>query len=148
MGFFDQLAGMGKQLFADAEREFGRITGRETFNRVCQAAFLIARADGSFDPSEKAMLQKVIASKLPHFKAADILKAIDDAAAELEFTVEGGVQMLLANIGKARGTDDAALIMLVALAIGAADGNFDDDEKKVAGQIADTLGVDRGKYGL
>jgi tellurite resistance protein TerB len=148
MGFFDKLASAFKEGFADLEREFARVTSRPTFERVCQAAFLIARADGSFDPFEKAMLQKVIAAKLPHFKAAEIADAIVSAEAELAFTVEGGIAMLLANITKARGTDDAPLIMLVAVAIGAADGEFDDTEKGVARQIAAALGLDPAVYNL
>lgn len=148
MGFFDRLADAGKALLADAERMAGRITGGATFQRVCNAAFLIARADGSFDGSEKAMLQKVIAAKLPHFKAADIVAAIDRAEGELAFSIEGGVQMLLAEIGKAKGTDEAPLIMLVALAIAGADGNFDDSEKAVARELCDVLGLDRARYHL
>jgi len=148
MGFFDRMAEAGKSLLADVERATGRITGRETLNRVCQAAFLIARADGTFDPSEKAMLQRLVAAKLPQFTGADISAAIDAATAELEFSVDGGIQMLLASIAKAKGTDQAPLIMLVAVAIAAADGDFDDAEKAVARQIAAVLGVDPSGYGL
>lgn len=148
MGFFDKLSALGKDLFADAERAFRHVTTRKEFAQVCQAAFLIARADGSFDPSEKAMLQKLIAAKLPQFGPRDILEAINDAEATLAFSVDAGVQMLLANIGAAKGTETAQLIMLVALAIAGADGNFDDDEKRVAREIATVLGLEPGKFGL
>lgn len=148
MGILDKLAAAGKNILADAERQFGRVSDRATFERVCQAAFLIARADGSFGTAEKSTLQRVISAKLPHFKAADILAALTAAEGELAFTAEGGTQMLLANIAKAGGTDQAPLIMMVAVAIGAADGDFDADEKAVARKIADALAVEPGCYGL
>lgn len=148
MGFLDRFAAAIRGAADDLDREFARVTERGTFQRVCQAAFLIARADGSFDPTEKTVLQKVIAAKLPHFRAADIATAIEQAEEELAFTVEGGIGMLLTNIGRAKGADAAPLIMLVAVAIGAADGTFDEDEKRVARQICVALGLDPASYQL
>jgi tellurite resistance protein TerB len=148
MGFLDRLSALGKNFLADAEREFARVTSRHTFERVCQAAFLIARADGTFDDAEKAMLVKVIGTKLPHYGPKDIACAVDAAASELAFSAVAGIAMLLNNIGKAKGSDEAALIMLVALAIAGADGDFSDTEKAMARGIADALGLDPKKYEL
>lgn len=148
MGFFDQLKGAGRALFDDLDKTFGKVTTVHAFTRVCQAAYLIARADGTIDNSEKATLQKVIAKKFPHFKGADIAKAIADADDELSFTVDGGVQMLLGNIAKSAGTDEAAVIMVAVLAVANADGNFDDSEKAMAKQIASRLGLTPSDYGL
>lgn len=148
MSFLDRLADIGKNFLADAEREFARVSTRTTFERVCQAAFLIARADGSFDASEKAMLQKVVSSKLPHFKGTDIAAAINAAEDELLFSDVAGIATLLANIGHAKGSSDAQLIMTVALAIANADGLFDEDEQKMAARIAAALGLAPAEYGL
>jgi len=148
MSFLDRLADIGKNFLADAEREFARVSTRTTFERVCQAAYLIARADGSFDGSEKAMLQQVITTKLPHFKGADIKTAIDAAEGELLFSDVAGVATLLANIGQAKGSRDARLIMTVTLAIANADGTFDEAEQKMAARIATALGIAPAEYGL
>jgi tellurite resistance protein TerB len=148
MPFMDQLRGLAATIFSDAERAFGRVTSGPVFERVVQAAFLIARADGSIDDSEKAALQGVIASKLPHFKAPDIMAAIAKAEGELAFSEVGGIQSLLANIAKSAGTDSAPLIMVVVLAVANADGDFAESEKVVARQIATRLGLNPSDYGL
>lgn len=148
MSIFDRIIKIGNDLIGEAEKEFSRLVDKGSFDRACQAAFLIARADGMFDDKEKAALQKILSSKLPNFKAADILAAIQRAQEELIFTVEGGIGSLLSNIARSKGTDDAALIMLVAVAIGAADGDFDDAEKAMARRIADALGIPHSQYGL
>lgn len=148
MGFMDNLRGLGRSLFDDVEKTLGRVTSHASFTRVVQAAYLIAMADGSISNEEKGVLQKVLARKFPHFKTVDIVKAIDEAAGELAFTVEGGTQVLLTSIAKAAGTDEAPLIMVAVLAVANADGDFDDKERAVAKTIAGRLGLTPQDYAL
>ncbi len=148
MNFMSNLRGLGKSLFDDVEKTLGRVTSQGAFIRVVQASYLIARADGTVADAEKAALQKVLAKKFPHFKAADIIKAIADTDEEFAFTVEGGIGVVMANIAKAANTDEAPVIMVAVLAVANADGEFDEAEKLVARKIADRLGLTAGDYGL
>jgi len=138
--FFDDVRASGSTLFA-------RIKDKDTFRRVVYAGFLIARADGNFDANEKSALARLIHKDLSQFKIDDITAALDKAAETIEFDTTLGKQEILADIAKAK--DDAAeLIMRTAVYIGGADGNFDDDEKVVAREICQRLGLNAADYGL
>ncbi len=140
-----------KQMISDvssqAESLFSKIKDKNTFRRVVYASFLIARADGNFDADEKKALGELISKDFPQFKLTDILDVLSKAKEKLDFNVDFGVREILEDIGKARG-DDAALIVRTACYIGAADGDFDDDEKKVAKRICEQMGLSPDAYGL
>lgn len=148
MGFFDALKGAVSSIAADAERALNRSFGKATFERVVQAGYLIAAADGNVDDSEKVTLGKVIQRKLPQFKPSDVAKAIEAAADECALSAVAGKMALKENISKAAGTDDAKTIMLCVLAVADADGEFADSEKKVAREICQSLGLRAADYGL
>ncbi len=148
MGLFGSIMKAGGSLLASAESALAKITTADTLNRVCQAAFLIANADDNFEDSEKQMLQKVVARKLPHFKNAEIANAIDAAVDECAFSKVAGKLNLMENIAQARGTDDAKLIMLAVLAVANADGDFSKVEMDIAREICSKLGLRTSEYGL
>ncbi len=131
----------------DAETLFARVTDKKTFTRVVCASLLIARADGNFDSDEKAALAKIIAKDFPQFKLADIIVVLDEAGSKIEFDETMGVSELMDEIAKASGSD-AELIVRTACFIGAADGDFDADEQKVATKICKRMGLSPAAYGL
>lgn len=134
--------------FADQSATmFARVTNKKTFDRVVFASFLIARADGNFDASEKTGLAKVINKDFPQFKLTDIIDTLGVADAKIAFDETLGELELIDEIKKASG-EDAELIVRTACFIGAADGDFDDDEKAVASKIASALGLSPAAYGL
>ena len=138
--FIDGVAG-------EAETLFARITDKNTFKRVVYAAFLIARADGVFDSSEKTALANLIAKDFPQFKLTDILEVLNEANAKIDFDVTMGVMEIMDEISKASGSD-AELIVRTACFIGAADGDFDADERKVAKQLCERMSLSASAYGL
>ena len=138
--FLDDVRKSGETLFA-------RVKDADTFRRVVSGAFLIARADGVFDASEKSALAKLIAKDLSQFKIDDITAALDKAMAKIEFDAGLGKLELLDDIAKARG-ESAELVMRTCCYIGAADGKFDENEKAVAREICARLGLQPSNYGL
>lgn len=130
-----------------AETMFARITDKNTFKRVVYAAFLIARADGNFDSDEKSALAKIIAKDFPQFKLTDILEVLTEATAKIDFDVTMGTMEIMDEIAKASGSD-AELIVRTACFIGAADGDFDADERNVAKQLCIRMGLTASTYGL
>jgi tellurite resistance protein TerB len=141
--FKKMLGGVAYQ----AETFFAQIKDKHTFRRVVYASFLIARADGVFDADEKKALGDLIAKDFPQFKLADILKVLSEANKKIEFDESFGVMELLEEIGKAK-DEEAALIVRTACYIGAADGSFDPDERQVAKQICEKMGLSVITYGL
>ncbi len=144
---FGSLKSMLDDARTKGDTLFGRIKDRATFRRTVYACYLIGRADGNFDASERQAIGALIQQKLPHFKLADIMSEIDAAEAKLGFDVTMGTQELMAEIGKATG-DSAELVIQAACFIGAADGEFDEAEKRVAKQLAERMNLQPSHYGL
>lgn len=138
--FIDDIAGEGEKLFS-------RVKDKSLFRRVVSASYLIARADGDFDSDEKSALASIVSKKLPQFSIGDILKVLGDCEEKVSFDTTMGVMEIMDDIGGASG-EDAAMIMRISCFIGASDGDFDDDEKKVAGDMAKRMGIDPAGYGL
>lgn len=143
----DRFTSWLEKAVGDAETLFARITDKKQFARVVTASYLIARADGDFDASEKSALCKLVNQKLPQFKMDDILGVLDSCEEKMSFDETMGTQELMHDISKASDSD-AAQIMQAACFIGAADGDFDDDEKDVARRLAATMNVKCEAYGL
>lgn len=120
------------------------------------AAALVTVADGTIDKEEKTKtlnfvrsleaLQvfdlEEVASKFK--KQIDAVDPSDDAedADMAEITA-------MSKIGKLRGKDEQGrMVVRLAIMIGGADGDFDEDEKKVASKIAKELGIDPTEFDL
>lgn len=144
---FGSLKAMLDDARSKGDTLFGRIKDRATFRRTVYACYLIGRADGNFDTTERQAIGALIQQKLPQFKLEDIMKEIEAADAKLAFDETMGAQELMAEIGKATG-DAAELVVQAACYIGAADGEFDDAEKTVARQIAERMNLNPANYGL
>jgi len=133
---------------ADAEKALSRVSDKPTFLRTVKASYLVALADGNVSDEEKVTLGRVIARKLPTFKAGEVAKAIDDCAEECALSIVAGRVALMEDISKAAGTDGAKVIMLGVLAVANADGEFAPSEQAVATDICRKLGLSTREYGL
>ncbi len=143
MNFIDFIS----QVADTAVSEFSKIKDKATFNRIVWASYLIARADGNFDSDEKTALSKIIAKEFPQFKLTDIIDSLSKAEEKIDFDETFGVNELLQEIAKAKG-EDAQLIVRTACYIGAADGDFDNDEKAVTKAICTRLKINPEDFGL
>jgi tellurite resistance protein TerB len=148
MSIFSSLRDAAKGLIAEADKHLSRVTSKGTFERVVQACYLVAAADGNVSDEEKVITGKVIARKLPNFKAGEVAKALDAAADEMALSAVAGKLTLMENISKAANTDDAKIIMLGVLAVANADNEFSASEQTVAREIIRNLGLRASDYGL
>lgn len=144
---FNKFAEFINEMSKEGENLFSRVKDKSLFRRVVYSSFLIASADGDFDSSEKSALAKIIGKELPQFKINDILKILGECEEKVSFDKAMGESELIDDIGGASG-DDCGLIMRISCYIGAADGDFDADEKAVAIKIAKSMGSDPSRYGL
>lgn len=126
---------------------FARIKDKNSLNRLVWACFLIGRADGTFDKSEKEATAKLIKDRLPQYTLADIMEAIEKAEERLSFDVAHGTRELMDEVAKAKG-DEATAIINAACYIGAADGDFDDQEKEIVRQLCSRMSINPANYGL
>ena len=112
---------------------------------------LVAAADGSIDSSEKQKMMKFIqqSDELKVFETKDVIAVFNKVTENFEFDNEIGKAEALKMIGKLRSKPDAARLMVrVCMAIGSADGSFDDKEKQVVREICRDLSVPADDFGL
>lgn len=87
--------------------------------------------------------------ELKVFNLSDVIKVFNDACGKFEFDFQIGQAEALKNISKIKGKDGAGrLLVRVACAIGASDGNFDNKEKAVCRLICLELGLPPADFEL
>ena len=112
---------------------------------------LIIMADGTIDANEKSKMMRFIQSNevLAVYDTSEVVKIWKDYIDTLELDKDIGEAKALGAIGKIKGkADQARLVMRMVVAIGAADGNFDADEKRVAAMVAREMGLDPKEFDL
>lgn len=132
-----------------AETTLAKVTSRPLLEAVSGAAVLVAYADGSCSSEEKEKTGAALKLKLPQFEGGDIIKAWNKAELMLSMGVEFGTPDVLKEIAKgAKTPEHGDLVVRVAILIGGADGNFDDNEKAVVRRICEHLSLPARNYGL
>ncbi len=112
---------------------------------------LLALADGEISSEEKQKMIKFIENYEPLsvFKMADIIASFGEFVNQLEFDKDLGEAKAFEAIEKMKNNNQAArLIMRLVISIGAADGDFDNDEKAMARRIANELGLNAADFEL
>ena len=112
---------------------------------------LVAAADGDISAEEK---QKMIgymqsSDELKVFKMTDVMKSFNDVIGKFEFDKGIGQGEALKQIGKLKPKpEQAQLVVRVCCAIGAADGEFDEQERAAVRMICTELGLDAANFDL
>jgi tellurite resistance protein TerB len=131
--------------------EASKFKNRAFMEAVVNGCALVAAADGEIDASEKQKMAGFIerAEELKHFEMRQVIEVFQKAASDFEFDHGIGKASALKMIGKIKGSDDQArLLVRVVCAIGAADGDFDAQEKAMVAEIARELGLDPSEFDL
>ncbi len=128
-----------------------KFKNKNFLNAAMAGSALLALADGEISPDEKKKMLKFIGNYEPLsvFKATEIITAFGDFVTQLEFDHDLGEASAFETLGKMKNNEQAArLIMRLVIAIGAADGDFDDYEKTMARRIASELGLNATEFEL
>jgi tellurite resistance protein TerB len=118
--------------------EVSKFKNKNFMEATAAACAMIAAADGEVSSSEKMKMTGFInnSPELKVFNLSDVIKAFNDSVSKFEFDYQIGQAEALKVINKIKGNDGAArLLVRVACAIGASDGNFDQKEKAACRQI-------------
>jgi tellurite resistance protein TerB len=124
--------------------EVGKFKNRSFMEATAAACAMIAAADGEVSAQEKQKMAGFISNspELKVFDLKDVIAAFNDSVGKFEFDYQIGHAEALKTIGKIKGNEGAArLLIRVASAIGASDGNFDEKEKAACRQICLELGL-------
>ena len=150
MSFQDFVSNL-KQKASELKNEAMKFKNKDFLNAAISGSVLISMADGHVSSEEKQKMMRFIENyeALSVFSSKDLIDAFQNAMSQIEFDKDLGEAKAYDAIRKMKGKDDAArLIMRLIIAIAAADGNFDDDEKRVARKIAMELALNPADFEL
>ncbi|MFS2157842.1 tellurite resistance TerB family protein [Pseudomonas sp. Pseusp122] len=131
--------------------EVSKFKNKNFMEATAAACAMIAAADGEVSSSEKMKMTGFInnSPELKVFNLSDVIKAFNDSVSKFEFDYQIGQAEALKVINKIKGNDGASrLLVRVACAIGASDGNFDQKEKAACRQICLELGLNPADFEL
>jgi tellurite resistance protein TerB len=86
--------------------------------------------------------------QLKVFDQNDVVKLFQKYVEKLEFDSTIGIGEVMQAVGKFREKPQAQLIIRVCCAIGAADGNFDAQERTAVRKMASELGLNPADFSL
>ena len=131
--------------------EVSKFKNKAFMEAAVSGCALVAAADGSIDSAEKQKMAGFIqrSEELKHFDMRQVIEVFQKAAGDFEFDHAIGKATALKPIGKIKGNDEQArLLVRIVCAIGAADGDFDAKERAVVAEIAHELGLDPAEFDL
>ena len=147
----DWLKQNAEQARSKLAAEASKFKNRTFMEAVVSGCALVAAADGSIDSSEKQKMAGFIerADELKHFEMRQVIEVFQKVASDFEFDHTIGKASALKAISKIKGNQDQArLLVRVICAIGAADGDFDAQERAVAAEIARELGLNPADFDI
>ena len=131
--------------------EVAKFKNKNFMEATASACAMIAAADGEVSSAEKQKMSGFISNspELKVFNLSDVIKSFNEACSKFEFDFQIGQAEALKVINKIKGNDGAArLLVRVACAIGASDGNFDEKEKAACRLICLELGLNPADFEL
>lgn len=151
MGFFDQLKARISDLTSQTKTQVDKYKSKEFANASMAMCALIAAADGSIDPEERAKTAAFIGSNdaLSVFPPNELQEKFNWYASKLEGDYAFGKVEAIATIGKLKSKPDAArAVIQVGIIIGGADGNFDKDEQQAVREACNAVGIPPAEFDL
>ena len=146
-GLYDQA----KAKVSEFKTDVLKYKSKDFLHAALGGSALVIMADGNIDANEKSKMMRFIQSNdvLSVYDTSEVVKVWKDYIETLELDADIGEAKALGAIGKVKGkAEQSRLVMRMIIAIGAADGDFDADEKHVACVIAQELGLDPAEFDL
>lgn len=128
-----------------------RFKNKDLMDAIVAGCAIVAAADGKIEASEKQKMAGYLgrSNELKVFNMSEVIERFDHFTGNMEWDVMVGKQEALRSISKFKSKPEVARIIVgVCCAIGAADGDFDDQEKAVVREICGVLGLTPGEFGL
>lgn len=131
--------------------EMTKYRNRDFMEAVVAGCAIVAAADGTVSADEK---QKMIgymqsSDELKVFEMEDVIASFNEIVGKFDFDATIGKGEALRKIAKIKGKDGAdRLLVRVCCAIGAADGDFDDQERAAVVGICTELDLTPADFDL
>jgi len=146
MSFLDKL----KDGFDEAVNEFKKLKNKSLMEGTLAACALVANANGIIKPEEKRKMIGYIQRNdaLSVYDTSEVIKTFEKYIESFQFDLEIGKGECLKDIAKIKKKEESQLLVRVCCSIGAADGDFDNDEKQVVREICNVLELECSQFGL
>jgi tellurite resistance protein TerB len=131
--------------------EVSKFKNRTFMEATVAACAMVAAADGTISAQEKQKMAGFIrnSDELKVFEMPSVIAFFEKVTGNFDFDADIGKAEALKVIGRLRGNEEQARVMVrVACAIGASDGNFDDGEKAVVRDICKDLSLNPADFDL
>ena len=145
------LKDKGNEARTRLSAEVSKFKNRTFMEAVVAACAMVAAADGTISAEEKRKMAGFISNsdELKVFEMPAVIAFFEKVTGNFDFDADIGKAEALKVIGRLRGNEEQARVMVrVACAIGASDGNFDDGEKTVVREICKELGLNPADFDL
>ncbi len=128
-----------------------RYKSKDLLEAIVAGCAVVSVADGTIDASEKQKMAGYLgrSPELNVFNMSEVIERFNYYAGNMDFDVMVGKQEALRVIGKFKTKPEVARVIIsVCCAVGAADGDFDEQEKSVVRDICHVLGLNPSEFGL
>ncbi len=139
------------EVSANLKSEVTKLRNKSFLDAVVAGCALVAYADGVVRPEEKQKMMGFLRNSevLSVFSTEEVITIFDKYAKQFEFDHQIGQASALQAVDKSKDKEaEARLMVRVCCAIGAADGNFDNDEKAVVRKICAELNLNPKDFDL
>lgn len=148
---FDNFLSRLKSKASELKTDVLKYKNKDFLNAAMAGSALVSMADGSVSTEEKQKMIKFIESNdaLSVFTTSDVIKSFQEFVGQLEFDKDIGEAKAYQALGKMKSNAEASrLLVRMIIAVASSDGNFDANEKAVAGKIAKELGLSPSEFEL
>ncbi|GGN98920.1 tellurite resistance TerB family protein [Saccharibacillus kuerlensis] len=131
--------------------QVGRFKNKDLLDAIVAGCALVSVADGTIDSAERQKMEVYIgrSEQLKVFNLSEAIDRFNHFAGSMEFDVMVGKQEALQAIAKFKSKPEVGRIVVgVCCAIGAADGDFDEQEKAAVRDICNVLNLKSEDFGL
>jgi tellurite resistance protein TerB len=145
------LKGKFEEVSTNLKNEVTKVRNKDFLEGVVAGCTLVAYADGIVKTEEKQKMMDFLRASdvLSVFDTNDVIKLFEKFSKQFEFDLAIGEANALQAVGKVKEKEDEArLLVRVCCAIGASDGDFDDDEKKTVRKICSELDLNPADFDL
>lgn len=128
-----------------------KFKNKDFMDAIVAGCALVAFADGKIDAAEKNKMAGYmnLSEELKVFDMTQVIAQFNHYVSNFEFSPEIGKQEALKSISKFSSKPEIGrLIVGVCSAIGAADGDFDDQEKAIVRNICSALNLNPNEFSL
>lgn len=151
MALWDQLKDKTQNLTEQLNTKKDQYRSREFADASMAMCALVAAADGSIDAQERQKTASLIASNdvLTVFAPDELRGKFDNYCDKLNRDFDFGKVEAIASISKLKSKpDQARAVVSIGLIIGAADGQFDADERRVVKDACYAVGIEPAEFDL